>query len=232
MKPLRERAAALVHGHRALVAAGSAIVVIVAAVWIVAFSPVLGVSTVVVHGTDVLTPAQVRAAAAVKHGTPLIRLDTGSVARRVEQLPEVKSAHVGTSFPNTVTIDVVERTPVGYLAGSSGYTLVDGSGVRYRTVKARPAKLPLFDVPAGTAGDAAAAAVAGVAADLTAGLLTEVASISALDPSSITLLLTDHRVVRWGSADRSADKAKLLPTLLLQPGTQFDVSNPDQVIAR
>jgi cell division protein FtsQ len=185
-----------------------------------------------VHGTDVLTPAQVRAAAAVKHGAPLIRLDTGAIARRVQRLPEVKSVRVDTSYPNTVTIDIVERTPVGYLVSGSAFTLVDGSGVRYRTVATRPAKLPLFEIPSGAAGDAAAAAVAGVAADLTGGLLSRVASISALDPSSITLLLTDHRVVRWGSADRSADKARILPTLLLQPGTTFDVSNPDQVVAR
>jgi cell division protein FtsQ len=232
MSSLRQRATALVHGRRVLVSVASVIVVVALAVWIVAFSPVLGVSSVQVHGTDVLTTAQVRAAAAIPHGSPLIRLDTAAIARRVERLAEVKSVRVGTSYPNTVTIDVVERTPVGYLQDGSSFTLVDGSGARYRTVQTRPAKLPLFEVPFGPSGDAAAAAVAGVAADLTAGLLTRVASISALDPSSITLLLTDHRVVRWGTADRSADKARVLPTLLLQPGTTFDVSNPDEVIAR
>jgi len=232
MTTWRAHALTVLRGRRALVAAGIALVVIVLAVWIVAFSPVLGVSSVVVHGNETVTAAQVRAAAAIKHGEPLIRLDTGAIARRVERLPAVKSVRVDTSYPNTVVIDVVERTPVGYLADGSMFTLVDGTGLRYRTVAARPPKLPLFDVPSGPAGDAASAAVATVAADLNAGLLTEVASISALDPSSITLLLIDHRVVRWGSADRSADKAKVLPTLLMQPGTQFDVSNPDQVVAR
>jgi hypothetical protein len=38
--------------------------------------------------------------------------------------------------------------------------------------------------------------------------------------------------VLWGSADRSADKAQVLPALLTRDGTTFDVSNPDVVVAR
>jgi cell division protein FtsQ len=71
-----------------------------------------------------------------------------------------------------------------------------------------------------------------VASALGPQLLARVASIDAFDQNAITVLLTDSRVLHWGSADRSSDKARLLPTLLGQPGTQFDVSNPDQVVVR
>jgi cell division protein FtsQ len=168
----------------------------------------------------------------VRHGAPLIRLDTAAIAQRVERLPAVRSASVRTSYPGTVTIQVVERTPVGYLETGSTFTLVDGSGVRYRTVPGRPARLPLFAIPTGEQSTSATAAVAVVAGDLPAGLLGRITSIQAFDATAITLLLTDHRVVRWGTVARSADKAQLLPTLLLQPGTQFDLTNPDQVVVR
>jgi cell division protein FtsQ len=59
-----------------------------------------------------------------------------------------------------------------------------------------------------------------------------VQSIEALDPAAITLVLRGDRVVRWGSAARSPDKARILPALLKQPGTQFDLSDPDQPFSR
>jgi cell division protein FtsQ len=74
--------------------------------------------------------------------------------------------------------------------------------------------------------------VATVAADLPPSLLAPIASIQALDPQAITLVLSDDRVVRWGSVDRSADKARILPVLLAQPGQQYDVTDPDQPFVR
>jgi cell division protein FtsQ len=219
--------------RRVVLAIAAAIAAVVIVVWIVAFSPVLGVKSISVRGTGFLTSAEVRTAAAIKHGTPLLRLDTGAVVRRVERLPEVRSATVSTSYPNSVTITVEERKPVGFVdAGNGALALVDATGMRFRTVHARPKKLPLLVVPTGPQAAASAAACAQVAGDLPADLLSRIQSIQALDPSAITLLLTDSRVVRWGSADRSADKARILPTLLTRPGTQFDVSNPDLVVTR
>jgi cell division protein FtsQ len=206
--------------------------VAVLTVWLVAFSPVLGVRTVRVAGVHTLTAAQIQAAAQVPDGRPLVRLDSGAIVRRVEALPTVESARVRTSLPGTVTITVVERTAVGYLDAGARYELVDRFGVQFRSVGARPASLPLFAVPADTRATAAARAVAGVAAALGPTLLRRVASIQALDPAAIVLQLSDQRVVLWGTTERSADKARILPALLAQPGTHFDVSDPDQVYAR
>jgi hypothetical protein len=38
--------------------------------------------------------------------------------------------------------------------------------------------------------------------------------------------------VHWGSAAQSAEKARVLPTLLKQPGTQIDVTDPAQPFTR
>ena len=213
---------------------GALAVVLVAAVltWVVAFSSVLGVRTIRVKGTHVLTAAAVRAAAHIEHGAPLIRLDTAAVAHRVERLPDVASATVAVSYPSTVVITVHERQPVGYVAAAGSYRLVDRTGQQYRTVPDRPANLPRLVVSAGTSARTTGGAVATVAADLPLALLRRIASIEALDPQAITLVLVDQRVVRWGSVSRSDDKARILPTLLSRPGQQFDVTDPDQPFAR
>lgn len=207
-------------------------VLVVLAVWAVAFSPLLGVQRVSVRGTQQLTATQVLAAADVKRGTPLLRLDTSAVEHRVERLPDVASASVRTAYPHTVVITVVERVALGYLDAGGSYVLVDRTGDQFRTVAAKPRGLPLLAVPAGTAAQATGQAVTVVAASLGPQLLAKVASIQAFDPTAITLLLTDGRIVRWGSADRSADKARILPTLLAQPGSQFDLTDPDQPFTR
>lgn len=212
----------------------AALVLLVAGLttWLVAFSPVLGARSVTVRGAHNLTGAQVLSAAGITHATPLVRLDAGAAARRIEALPDVASASVRISYPSSVIITVTERIAVGYLKAGNTFTLVDGTGDQYRTVRSKPLDLPLFAVPVGADAKGAGQAVATVAASLRPTLLASVASIQSLDPSAITLLLLDHRVVRWGGAERSADKARILLVLLTQRGTEFDVTNPDQVVTR
>lgn len=219
--------------HRTLIlAAGATVLVGVVLTWLVAFSSVFGVRTVRVDGLHTISAAEVRAAARIAPGTPLVRLDRAAILHRVEALPEVASVTLRTSFPSTVVLTVTERVAIGYVKDGSGYRLVDKTGDQFRLLTAPPARLPLFVVPSGAAAQATGGAIATVAAALPATVRAEVASIQALDPQSITLLLTDQRVVVWGSADRSADKARILPALLAQPGGQFDLTNPDMPFSR
>jgi cell division protein FtsQ len=215
---------------RRITLVAGAIGVIAVLVWVALFSSVLGAKRVVVHGAHAESAARIRSVADVPHGRPLLRLDTGAIARRVESLPGVAGASVHVSYPSTVVITVTERVAVGYLAGDGRVVLVDRSGRQFRTVAAAPAGLPRFDIAAGAT--ATGHAVATVAGALTPPLLRKLSSISASDPSAITLHLRDGRTVLWGSADRSAAKTQVLPALLARPGTEFDVSNPDLVVAR
>lgn len=215
----------------AAIVAAVALVVAVVVVWLVAFSSVLGVKTIAVRGSSTVTVDEIRSAAHISHGAPLIRLDTAAIAHRVEQIPAIASATVHTNYPSTVVITVVERVAVGYVEDNGKYTLVDRTGAQYRTSASRPRGVPLFALPSGAAARSSGAAVASVAAALPRTLLAKIASIQAFDPNSITLLLTDQRVVSWGSADQNEAKARILPTLLTQPGTRFDVSDPAQVVA-
>lgn len=215
-----------------VLAAAAAALVAAAATWLVAFSPVLGVRSVEVNGAHQVSAAQVRAAAGIRPGTPLVRLDTAAVMRRLQALPEIASARLHRSLPGKVVIDVSERVAVGALSSGGKYVLVDRSGVQFRTVSTPPKSLPTFVVPTGARARATGAALARVAAALPADLRARVGSIQALGPDTITLLLTDRRVVRWGSAERSAEKARVLAVLLARPASEFDVADPDQPFTR
>lgn len=200
--------------------------------WLVAFSSVFGVRSIEVRGVHSLSVDRVRAAADVRDGTPLVRVDTTAITQRVEKLPEVASAQVSTSFPSTVVIMVEERLPVGYVRRGARAELVDRTGQEYQTVDQPPVGLAHFVLPTGDRQRSTAAAVAAVAASLPASLRGALRSIQALDPESITLVLSGHRLVRWGTADRTGDKARLLPALLGHHAGYVDVSDPDQPFTR
>jgi cell division protein FtsQ len=215
-----------------LIAVVVTVVLAVFGTWLVAFSPVFGVRSVEVQGVHVLTADQIRSVADIRHGTPLVRVDTSAITQRVEKLPEVASAQVSTSFPSTVVIRIEERVPVGYVERSGRAVLVDRSGDEYRAVNRTPAELPHLVVPTGDAERGTAAAVAAVAAALPARIRRQVNSIQALDPNAITLVLSHGRVVRWGSAAQTPAKARLLPALLRRHPHQVDLTDPSQPFTR
>lgn len=207
----------------------AAALVLALLVWLIAFSSVLGVRSVNVVGARTLTPAEVRAVADIRGGTPLARLDTAAVSRRLRGLAPIRSVSVSASYPASVTIRITERTAVGYRPVDGGEVLVDGDNVAFRTVRTPPARLPRLLV---SGIDAPSAAVAVVAAALPAKVAAKVSSIAAATQESVTLTLNDGRTVLWGGTDRSADKARLLSALLHQPGRYFDLSDPSSVISR
>jgi cell division protein FtsQ len=197
--------------------------------WLVGFSSLLGARTVTVTGVRLLTAEQVRRLAAVPPGAPLVRLDTAGIARRIEALPEVRAVAVHLSYPGTVDLRVFERVPVGWQRAGTRVRLVDASGVAFWTQPDAPAGLPRIDT---TLDRTRALAMAQVAGSLPPPVAQRVSHLSAPSAESITLQLRDGRTVLWGGTDRSADKARLLPALFGQPGTYFDVSDPDTVISR
>ncbi len=64
------------------------------------------------------------------------------------------------------------------------------------------------------------------------GLAGRVAYLSAYTVDTISLRLRNGKVVRWGSAEDTADKAKVLAVLLDQPASLYDVSVPGQPVIR
>lgn len=216
------------HRRRWLVLAAAAVIVL-GVLWLVAFSSALGVRTIQVTGERRVSDAEILAAAAIPHGAPLSRLDTEAIKSRVAKIPAVRTVAVHTSYPSTVSIVITERTAVGYRPDAAGAVLVDIDDVGFAAVAKVPAGLPQLQISGDPSLSSAAATVAG---SLTPAFRAVVSRITAPSAQTITLTLTDGRTVLWGGTDRSAEKAKLLPVLVHQPGQYFDVSDPSSVISR
>lgn len=225
---------------RAAFFALAGLTIVVGVSWALLGDRVFVVRSVTVTGTHLLAPGQVIEAADVPLGTPLMRVDAGTVTRRVEALNDVASASVSEDWPDHLVIAVTERVPaMAVRMAAGGYDLVDPSGVLVRYTKTRPAALPVFVTSRpGSAlrGDPAATAAAGVLAELEPWLVRQVAQVRAAPvtagPEQVTLNLRDGTTVQWGSTDNAAQKNRELSILLSGKVHEIDVSAPGTVVTK
>lgn len=202
-----------------------------AAVWALFGSRLLVVRHVEVTGTALVPAAQIRAAAAVRPGIPLVDVNTGAIARRVEQIDAVASAQVSRSWPDTIVITVRDRTPVLAVAVAGQYELIDGAGVTVRWASRKPAWMPLLTAPpAVLRGSPAIGAAVGVLRELPSRLRAQVRSVTAASADAVTLHLADGITVRWGGTGQAALKAAELAELMRTHATYYDVSDPSTAV--
>ncbi|MFB8774455.1 cell division protein FtsQ/DivIB [Streptomyces broussonetiae] len=211
--------------------------------WLLYGSQWLRVERVTVSGTRVLTPEQVREAADVPVGAPLVSVDTEGIEDRLrEKLPRIDSVDVVRSWPHGIGLKVVERTPVLLLENPGdrgGFLEVDDEGVRFATVSRATKGVPLLKLTLSRSGSAGASLrrfgeerlvreavrVAGVLPDRVA---RDTRTLKVRSYDAISLELSGGRTVSWGSAEKGAAKARTLAALMkAAPGARhFDVSVP------
>ena len=224
--PTKPDARGSVRGLRMVVAALLMIVVAVGLGLILYFTPLMSARNVLVIGTGAVTQQDVLAAARVRLGTPLLQINTDDVADRVATIRQVASARVQREYPSTLRITIAERVPVAVKDFPDGPHLYDRDGVDFATGPPPPA-LPYLDVDNPGPADPSTKAALEVLTSLRPEVASQVGRVAAPSVASITLTLTDGRVVVWGTNDRTDEKAEKLGALLTQPGRTYDVSSPD-----
>lgn len=174
-----------------------------------------------------LDPAQVREAAGIRPGVPLLSVDLADVQRRVAAIPEVASVQASRRWPSTVRLAVTERTPVAEAALPNGVLWVDATGKPFREAPLDAPPLPRLAAATVAPGDPATEAGLAVLASLTPSLREKLQVVEASGPAAVTLRLAGGKQVRWGSPERSDRKAMVLGVLMSQRGSVYDVSAPD-----
>lgn len=200
--------------------------------WLLLASPLLAVRSVAVTGTVRLTTLQVQTAAAVVPGTPLARVDTAAVVRRVAALAPVAQVEVSRGWPSTLRVRVVERVAVAGIATGGRITLVDATGVPFAPVPVLPAGIVRLQVSRPGPTDPTTRAALAVLAELPQPLRGRLLILRAASPVSVTLLLRDGRQVLWGGSGDAQRKGQAAEALLTMPGRVYDVSRPGVVTRR
>jgi cell division protein FtsQ len=205
--------------------------------WYLAHSSLLSARVIVVSGAAHTTPQEVIAVAGLADHPPLVDVNPGTVAARIEGLPWVAKATVRRQWPDGVRISLTQRSPDAVIALAAGkVALVDGTGRVLALVASAPPGLVTLTVPghvggAGTTLGSAAGPAVRVADTLPAAFRTQVATITVGPDGQVTLGLTSPLHVDLGTATELAakyeDVAALLSGATLHPGDVIDVTVPD-----
>jgi cell division protein FtsQ len=217
-----------------------ALLVLATVAWALWSGPLLAVRSVQVDGAGTLPADQVRAAAGIEEGTPLLRVDVAAAEARVAQLPQVASVEVTRGWPSSVVITVVERVPVAVVGEPGSRSLVDAQGVLFDSISGDPpAGVVPVDLASPGPGDPPTMAVLAAVLALPDDVRARIAVASADDAEAISLTLADGTTVLWGGPEESDRKGTALAALLgqieagsLEPAETIDLSSPDAVVLR
>jgi cell division protein FtsQ len=216
----------LIRGLKVLMWAALVSVVVVGLGLLLYFTPIMAARSTVITGLSTVTQEEVEAVAAVAPGTPLLQVDTDSVAERVATIRRVATARVQREYPSTLRITVIERVPVVVKDYPDGPHLFDRDGVDFAAAPPPPG-LPYLDVDNPGPSDESTKAALQVLLSLRPEVAGQVSRIAAPSVAAIGLTLIDGREVIWGTTDRTDETALKLAALLTRPGHTYDVSSPD-----
>ena len=212
----------------------TAAAILAAAVWALLGSSLLVARSVRVTGAPAAQQAEVLRAAGIAPGTPLIRINTAAVTRRVEQITQIQSAQVSRDWPDSVVIAVRERTPALAVASGGGFALIDRFGVVIGHVASRPPGMTLLtSAPVDLAslrGSPAIQAAVTVLRQLPPSIRRLVSAVAAPSANAVTLDLKHGITVLWGGTDQRAAKAAELTILMRTNASFYNLADPDTAV--
>lgn len=211
--------------------------VLLVAVAVAVFSPALALRTIQIEGASRVSVDELRAAIDDQLGTPLALIDLGRVQDQLGEFPVIRSFVTETVPPDTLVVRITEREPIGTINSGAAFDLVDPAGVVVSTTDVRVDGVPVIDVGGQSSDSAAFESVVEVLLAVPTDLRGRIESVTARSKDDVTLVLDGvGQSVSWGSADGSAQKARVLAELIRQTDPalagEFDVSAPTIAVFR
>ncbi len=186
-------------------------------------SPLFAVDRIRVLGEDHLSAAEIVRRSGIEPGTNVLLLDPAAVERRIEADPWVRDATVTRSFPSTVTIRVIERTPVAVVQRNGRPVLVAADGTVLGPASRRP-RLPVLaaepDALGGGVPVPSTGAPARVLAVLPPAIRGRIREVAISPGGSLQLRLATGTRVLFGTPERAVEKGRVLRAILRWAATE------------
>ncbi len=192
------------------------------------------------YDTEHLTAENIAKLAAIGDGTTLLNVDVSTIEQRLQKNPWVGSVDVVRQYPDTLRLEVHERTPVFYVvmgAGSAGWLMSeDGVWIEPLQIEEHSGKSAsdaalkqaasmgltlIYNVPAsvspkpGTSStDACIASVMAFRNQLSAAFKDHIVSYSAASEDDIACILDSGIEISMGSPSNIDNKEKVAQSIL------------------
>nr|WP_231366468.1 FtsQ-type POTRA domain-containing protein [Zhihengliuella flava] len=204
------------------------------------YSPLLAIKNVEVTGNSLATTASIQEDLASLQGLPLPRVAPGNVRDLLAEQPAIEDVIIQAEAPDTLRVEVIEYPPVAVTRSGQAHWLVAADGRKLRQIVDRAAyELPLISEVSADAKPELFETITRVLSVLPEPVLAQLEFATAETIDSVELELVSGERVRWGSDERSAEKASVLTALLGaeqpegQPAVEvYDVSSPERPVTR
>jgi cell division protein FtsQ len=219
-----------------------AVVVLFVVGWALLHTGMFSARVITVSGNHPNTSTSAIVAAAGLDGhPPLVSIDPGPSATRVEALPFVATAQVERDWPDGVTVSVTERVPMVMMAGpGTAWSVLDSHGRTLEVLLSQPPGLPELAVygprggvtppPIGGTLPSGAAAGLAVSRSLPRAFAAQVVSVTQEPDRTLVLGLNSGIAVSLGTDTelnaKYEDVAAIIAHASLVGATTIDVSVP------
>lgn len=190
-------------------------------------SNAFAIQHVVVQGLSVISEKDILKLAAGIQGENILLFDQKVLSHKISLHPLVESVDFERELPNTLIIQMTERTPIALIVVPNGVLEVDIHGTFLRRLESWPEKdypvisgITLSDTvgPGQNLSDPLLAAGLRLLGQAPPELLTQIGELHINEIQQITLFLTSGVEVRLGQANDWIDKTKALYQLITDEG--------------
>jgi cell division protein FtsQ len=191
-------------------------------------SSFLDVKRIKVTGNKYVSSEIVKQKCNISKSTNILRVPTASIQQKLLKDPWIKSVSVGRVFPNTLQIDIEERTPIAKVSLGNKFYLVDNdqfiiSSSAYADSHDLPviADLPVTGIKVGDRfiNPSLKNAIACLAA-MDISFKKTINLISASSVNKLSLYNKDNIEILYGDAKLAGEKNKVISGILKKQGKQ------------
>ena len=214
--------------------------VVAIGVIVVATTPVLSVKTVNIEGATYTNKKTLEKATELLKGKAMLTLNTDPAMKVLESDPWVREVSIDTKLPNTVTIDIAERTPrVWFRSTDEKYRVIDEEGRVLAVTTGQPTGYSEVTglgpnvAPGGVAPDEYTA-TAQLSMSMPVELSSRVARFGVTTAGDITMSLQSGALIKFGQPSDLRQKLISVVVVLRRPDADklvsIDVSARDVVV--
>lgn len=197
--------------------------------YILGWSSLLEIRTIEVSGikgAKTLTSKKIIKKSGIKVGDKLARVNSGTVARALEEFPEIARIEVNRKPLHTIEIAVTTRSiDLAIASGNGRYLLGDITGTTFVEVSRAPRGIPIFTGDRRFLADGM-----GIYSALPKKIRSRVEKIALPSNASIAFSLRGGLSILWGSNSDLEAKLTVLNALLAAPENKkarfIDIATP------
>jgi len=219
-------------GRRGLISVIAGLLALISLVLVAYFSPWLAVKQINVVGTNRVSKSAILGDLKPLMGKPLPQISNQDIADRLANYQLIESVSMVILPPNTLQVQVIERSPIAIVLINGLSYLYDPAGVQLGRANAAD-KFPYIENAGNPASSSSFKQAIAVILKLPVSLLPIVDVVSASSKDNVLLKLNQSgQKVLWGDDSQPGLKARVLSALMKhyqgKQGITFDVSAPNQ----